>query len=158
MLDRFGYAFYCDGSFRDLLIFDTTMDDWRTLFAILRSGDYDLEFSMGDVVDLPDDPDDVVQLSRKHTDYVYATLKVRFGPHMLNNHFHLVNEIEFDLDPRDVKTEDDLGSLFAFVRRTARALRKDAVITEESMPDAQLIRYRFLEDDFVKAGDPAEYR
>ena len=39
-------AFYVDGSYRDIYVFETDEQDWQRLLTFLRSGPYSIEFSV----------------------------------------------------------------------------------------------------------------
>jgi hypothetical protein len=157
MLDRFRYAFFVDGSLRDVYVFNTTMDDWRKLFDELHSGGYDLDFEMGEVRELPTDPDDIVErYTRKGVPLTEPCprLKIRIGTNSLNFFFHSVDPLEFDLSPKDVTSDQSLNDLFGFMRRVGKILGKDVVLTDEAIRDSALLRYSHGKDEFVEAKRP----
>jgi hypothetical protein len=55
--------------------------------------------------------------------------------------FFTVDEIEFDIDPREVKDERDLEELFDFLRRLCRISNKQTVLTPENAPDLWIFRF-----------------
>jgi hypothetical protein len=129
------------------------MDDWRKLFAELLNGGYDLDFEMGEVRELPSDPDDIVErYTRKSVPLTEPCLRltVRIGTNSLNFFFHSVDPLEFDLRPKDVTSERSLNDLFGFMRRVGKLLRKDVVLTEEAIPDIALLRYSHEKDEFTE--------
>ena len=64
-------------------------------------------------------------------------------------HFFGPEEIEFDLDPRDVMDQASLDSVCEFARTVAEAADKPAVVCLESLPDAVIMRYDPARKDFV---------
>ena len=79
------------------------------------------------------------------------TIKVRFSAlsPALNCSFYAEDEIEFDLDPRDVSSEDEFLRVMDFMRLIGKRLAKDVLLTEENAHDFVLIQYRHEHDDIV---------
>jgi hypothetical protein len=67
-------------------------------------------------------------------------LSVWFAEVLANCHFFTAEEIEFDIDPRDVKGQRELNALFDFMRCLAQATDKDVVLTAENMPEIVIFR------------------
>jgi len=59
-----------------------------------------------------------------------------------NCHFFTVEEIEFDIDTREVKGQQELNALLEFMRCLAHATDKEAVLTAENMPEIVILRVR----------------
>src|SRR5262245_64131257 len=71
-----------------------------------------------------------------------SLLSVNVGNLLLNCHFFTVDEIEFDLDPREVKVEGDLEELFDFLRRLCRISNKQTALrSEEHTSELQSLRH-----------------
>jgi hypothetical protein len=68
--------------------------------------------------------------------------------HVFNSHctrfpeepFFTVEEIEFDIDPREVKGQQELNALFGFMRCLAQATDKEVVLTAENMREIVIFR------------------
>jgi hypothetical protein len=60
----------------------------------------------------------------------------------INCHFFVPDEIELDIDPREVTGPEELAAVLQFVEQLARATGKDAVLTPESSPEIVLLHYR----------------
>ncbi|MCB0153960.1 MAG: hypothetical protein KDF65_04120, partial [Anaerolineae bacterium] len=56
----------------------------------------------------------------------------------LNCHFFTIEEIELDLDPREVDDESKLRELLYFISRLGGVLEKEIKITPENVPDVPL--------------------
>ena len=122
-------AFHPDGSLRDLLVPGTTLKDWDRLLAFARQAGG--RFSRDGVeAPLPGRAADV-PLDRSAT----HLLELTAGRAALHCHFFAEEEIEFDLDPRDIATEADFDALTAFMTDLGRILAKTIRLTEESHPD-----------------------
>ncbi|MEZ5436728.1 MAG: hypothetical protein R3F12_00015 [Lysobacteraceae bacterium] len=73
----------------------------------------------------------------------------RTGSHLLvfdvdgvavNCHFFTSDEIELDIDPREISSEAQHVSVLEFVSDLVAAVRKDATITPENSPDDPFLR------------------
>jgi len=147
MLEKFADAFFVDGSLRDIIVSDTTIDDWQKVYDELRSGKYDLAYECG-TSHVP--PTDVCELlAGRGLQDERPRLSVKCGANTLNCFFYGEDEIEFDLDPRDVTSEDEFLKIIDFMRMIGQRLRKDVSLTEENVHEAELIRYRHEENDIV---------
>ena len=144
--ERVESAFDWDGSWRDLYVLDASLDAWQRLLDFLKSGPYGLTFRRETVEPLParassafGGPDDVRPL-----------LHVDLGSVTLNCHFFAEDEVEFDLDPREVQSGAEAESVFEFMRGVGRALGKPVRLTPESMSDLTLIEYDPASDELRK--------
>lgn len=147
MLDKFVDAFFVDGSLRDIIVSNTTIDDWEKLYQELKVGKYDLLFECGDSHTLPQNVSDLLAGGALHDQC--PRLSVRLGAGKLNCFFYYDGEIEFDLDPRDVLSEKEFLEIIDFMRMIGKCLAKDVCLTEENAHDFELVRYRHEEDDIV---------
>jgi hypothetical protein len=147
MLDVFADAFEVDGSLRDLVVLATSLDDWQILFDELRTKNYDLTFVCGNSHALPQGVDEL--LLPRRLDDPCPSLSLRLGANTLNCHFYQPDEIEFDIDPRDVTSEDNFLEITDFMRTIGKRLKKDVILAEENQHDLVLIRYRHELDDVV---------
>lgn len=126
-----------DGSWRDIYVLNTTSLDWyRALEAIQRSG-LDTHFLIvGDVRALPSDG----RAAFPEPGFRDQFLEVRTGGVSLNCHFFGPEEIEFDLDPRQVQAQDALDAIVGFMALLAAACAKPVVLTPENLPTSPIIR------------------
>ena len=50
-------------------------------------------------------------------------------------HFFTTDEIELDLDPREVTSQGQLDAVLDFISNLGAALQRDVVLTEENSPE-----------------------
>jgi hypothetical protein len=67
-------------------------------------------------------------------------LQIQVGRVALNCHFFAEDQIELDLDPREVEGEADLRELLAFITCLSATLAGPVVLTPENMPSYELVR------------------
>ena len=65
-------------------------------------------------------------------------MKVDLGGPVANAHFHTSEEIELDLDPREIGSQASLDEVLDFCSKLSLALERDVAITEESDPEKKL--------------------
>lgn len=138
-------AFF-DGSLRDIYIFDTNLNDWNLLIKFLRDN-YDLETNKKP---LPDDISNIIY----HNSYDFFLLNIKLKEKIIVNCHFYINEkdpspIEFDIDPREIKSEKDLKALLEFIREIGGCLLKNVFLTEENFPDFVLLSYIYKTDNFI---------
>jgi hypothetical protein len=140
--------FAFDGSWRDIYILGTTIADWQGILDAIRSASYRLTYFHADrPTELPMNATDAFPLPGQCDRH----LSVWFADVLANCHFFTVEEIEFDIDPREVKGQHELNAMFGFMRCLAQATEKEVVLTPENAPEIVIFR--------VSPGKPAiEYQ
>ncbi|RSU46361.1 hypothetical protein BRX43_15775 [Sphingomonas sp. S-NIH.Pt15_0812] len=137
--------FTADGSLRDIYICGTSMDDWVCVWAVLTAESSSLEFTIDGEPRMPPAVTEVFMLSRAHS--VCASYKL--GQQRLNCHFFCEEEIEFDLDPRDVVGLDEAKQLAEFMKSVGRATSKKVRLTPENEVGSTIARYEPATDEVV---------
>lgn len=131
-------VFYIDGSLRDIYVVGTSEQDWQALLTYLRVSPYPLEYLLDDEVrPLPELAVDILSIRDEHSPLLRIDQQ-RLG---LNCHFFILEEIEFDLDPKDFQTAQQVSYLLDFMRTTGRVLNKPIILTGENDVQGPLFRY-----------------
>jgi hypothetical protein len=134
---RVEFAF--DGSWRDIYVCESDIATWQRMLDGLRAAGYELGyFRDHQPVELPVDAEQAFPL-RGECD---RRLGVRFAGVLANCHFFTQEEIEFDIDPREVKGQEQLDAVFEFMRCLAEATGKEAILTPENCPHIVIFRVR----------------
>jgi hypothetical protein len=129
--------FRWDGSLRDIYITPATPDDWRALYRLLR--DFPgVEYSVDGVIQTPPDFVEQVFTVRQSAS---PMLRVRVGRTLVVFHFFSDDEVECDVDPREISSQLDLDALLGFVRQLGDMTHKRVVITPENVRDEPFITY-----------------
>lgn len=136
--ERLNKAFYVDGSLRDIYILGTTKQDWQKLLAFLRASSYLVEFIVaGKARTLPENIEEVFALVKKHG----GMMRVDERSLALHCYFYTDSEIEFDLDPRAITTEEQLSRLLNFIRAIGNLLNKPVILAPENVSRVALFRF-----------------
>jgi hypothetical protein len=129
--------FAFDGSWLDIYVFDADFQAWQRVLDELRHARYELVYHRaGAVTELPTAAADAFPADGQAD----RMLSVRFAGVQANCHFFTHDEIEFDIDPREVQGQSQLDALLAFMRCLSDATGKDAVLTPENCPEIVVFR------------------
>jgi hypothetical protein len=129
--------FAFDGSWRDIYVFGTTIADWQRMLGAIRSAGYRLTYFRTDQpTEMPSKVEDAFPLP----DECDRRLSVCIGDVLANCYFFTVEEIEFDIDPREVKGQQELNALFGFMRCLAHGTEREVVLTAENMREIVIFR------------------
>ncbi len=128
-----------DGSLRDILILGTDLTSWQRMLDRLRTAGYDLEyFCDNQPSELPANVSEAFPLSLERN----RRLSVRFAGVLANCHFFTPEVIEFDIDTREIRGQEQLDAVFEFMRCLADAVGKEAILTPENCLETVIFRIR----------------
>jgi len=129
--------FEWDGTLRDIYVVDTTLDDWqRILDALIEHKPNALAFYLEkeEAASIPS-AKVIFELSLESS----TLLQVTLGNVHLNCHFFCEEQVEFDLDPSELRGEEDLQGVVGFMRILANETGKPVILTHENMQDAVIL-------------------
>lgn len=131
-------VFYQDGSLRDIYVRETTAGDWEKLISFLKSGKYKVTYELDSTESaLPTDFNDI----RKYMGVSVQLLSVYIEDIRLNCHFFCTEEIELDLLPSEVETEEKAETILRFMAEIGRLLEKEVILTPENGQASVIVRY-----------------
>jgi len=125
-----------DGALRDIYVQNATLADWQIALDLIRRGYAPVTFTRDGVEGaLPPSAADAF------ADRADAALSLKFevGGIELACYFFTPTEIEFDLPPAQVNSEERFGALQDFLRALATTLRKPVVLSFESSPELAIL-------------------
>lgn len=123
--------FQPDGALRDIYVLNANLDDWRAVLEHLGSGPYGARLDDAPPGPLPDAAE-LFGEARRVLRFSVAGMEVCC-------HFFLVEELEFDLEPREV-TRENYPHLLDLMRTLVRVTGKPAILTYENMQRGVIIR------------------
>jgi hypothetical protein len=122
-----------DGSLRDIYVSDCDPDLWSTFLRALENSEFPHFFSHGgeclekSVYSLEE------VLTLRETDPVL--LQIKAGPEVcINCHFFDGDELELDLDPREIIVKENFLHLLGFLKWLSRELMRTVRVTYENSP------------------------
>jgi len=135
--------FQWDGSLRDLYVFGTSDEKWDRFLVALQSWGYPTQFSVeGKPSILPESARSVFQIRNRAS----PLLRIDVGGVGLCCHFFSEEELELDLDPRDVDGPARLGQLMSFMQKLGQVLQLPVVLTPENRPECAVMTYDPVSD------------
>ena len=138
------WIFKPDGSLRDIYVQDVTLSDWEKLIDFLNLN-YDIKFGEDEKNRI--DKDYVIEYLKDETGEMESkSLKIDFNGVNFHCYFFLPDQIEFDIDPREIKTVSDFESIEKFMISISRTLKNQVTLTGENSPEFPLIKIDFEKD------------
>ena len=135
---KLGDQLSVDGLLRDIHVPGVTLADWRRLFDILRMSEPQPVYMLdGDGHPLPGTIEEIFD-SRSHAS---PMLSVRRDKLTFNCHFFVQEEIEFNLDPREIAGIGDLKTVLDFMEFLGRTTGKTVLLTPENMPETPILQH-----------------
>lgn len=125
-----------DGSLRDIYAHNTTLIEWNRLLALFPSLGRVTYYRDGTEAPLPLTAESIFA-EVQHA----KLLRCDLGGPVINTHFFTPDEIELDVDPREITTQTDLDLVLEFCARVAREIRRDIRITPENAPEITYLVY-----------------
>ncbi len=120
--------FKWDGALLDVYIDNTTPKDWQTLIDFVRKSDLKWKFTITDKsTALPESVEAIFQ----RRDDAPTCLSITVDSIELRSYFFSPDDIDFDLDPRQVNNVESVQRLFQLLRRLSDVLGRDVVLTPE---------------------------
>jgi hypothetical protein len=129
-----------DGSLRDIYVLDSNLLDWKNLLQSLKSAVIENRFNLNeDEVRL-----DEVNLEEHfsgESEWRLPSLKLFQDGVQLNCHFFTEDEIEFDLDPKEITGEKKASVIFEFMKFLSGSTGKDSILTPENAKEYPILRF-----------------
>lgn len=138
------WIFEPDGSLRDIYVQDVTISDWENLIDFLNLN-YDIKFSEDEKNKI--DKEYVIKYLKDETGEMESkSLKIDFNGVNFHCYFFLPDQIEFDIDPREIKTINDFESIEKFMVSISKTLKNQVTLTGENSPEFPLFKIDFEKD------------
>lgn len=120
------------GALRDIYVPAVTADDWQAVLEAVTSRWPSSYLVDGVPGQLPDARTFFADGREREAAHL---LRVSVSPLInLNAHFFCEDEIEFDFDPRELLSDEDLTAVLDFMRVIGRAVGKPVLVSVESSP------------------------
>lgn len=124
--------FEADGSLRDIIVLSESVNTWHLFLSALRGTNYPYAFKYGGVCcDMPND----IKVIWKLQDKQPTMLSIQVKGIIINCHFFKSNEIELDIDPKDITTEREFNHLHSFLFWLNKVANSTILLTHENSPD-----------------------
>ncbi|MEN3747212.1 hypothetical protein TPR58_08530 [Sphingomonas sp. HF-S3] len=130
--------FQPEGSLRDIYILNASLEDWASVWGILTMGPEPLRFTVdGEVVAPPMLVEEAFRLQANHS----VCASYQLGPQLVNCCCFMADEVELDIDPKEVDGLVEAQRLADFMAVLGRATAKEVRLTGEMDPHSIIARY-----------------
>ncbi|QOW09873.1 hypothetical protein Q73A0000_05600 [Kaistella flava (ex Peng et al. 2021)] len=135
------WIFEKDGALRDIYVQNATISDWQNVVDLLNS-EYKLTFGVwGD--NLTDKIDfEVVKImfADETGELEIKSATIDLNGIIIKCYFFLENQIEFDINPAEIKTELEFNKISNFMKSISLKLEKQITLCGENQPEFPLIK------------------
>lgn len=143
-------AFREDGSLRDIYVQGTSLEDWDRFYGFLLDCGFSLTFARnGEPAKLPSQAAEALQDPNSTHNLMIGVENLT-----LNCHFFTEEEIELDVDPREVHSQSELDLVLGFMRNLGKCLSKEVILTAENFKDLVWFQYLPESDQMHYDGNP----
>ena len=126
-----------DGSLRDVYVLGTDRGDWERVYRFLRER-FPHSFELdNEKVPPPETAEELLRLRST----VAPLLRLDVSGMQVNCHFFCEEEIELDLNPREVTDEARFGAVIGLLENLGRLVGKRVILTYENAQDAVVLEY-----------------
>ena len=134
------WIFEHDGTLRDVYIQDINIQHWIVLIDFLNSN-FVIKFGVfgEDRLDKIDKEYALKYLIRESDEIESKSISIIVDDILINCHLFSETEIEFDIDPKEIKTTLELDKILNFMKLVSKQLNKQIILTGENQIDFPLI-------------------
>jgi hypothetical protein len=133
--------YFEDGSWRDIYVLDTTRRDWENWVELINKK-YRVEFYDAKT-DLRTDKIDFVIVKEywdSNGDREVVSATIRLDSINVMFYFFDDSEIENDIDPSEINSQEDHDKLIDYLNDISVSLNKEVLVTDENTKNSVLIR------------------
>ncbi|MBT2739026.1 hypothetical protein [Bacillus sp. ISL-7] len=130
-------VFFNDGSLRDIYVVDVNLTDWQRFFDWIRTSTWDIVFYKDGFVTVYEETDVAHFFEEKENHRILMSINTNGV--FINCHFFSEDEIEFDIDPKEVKSKTEAKAVFEFMKNLSKILHKESILTGEYSPEYPLV-------------------
>tara|TARA_R110002073_G_scaffold333500_1_gene521248 strand:+ start:1147 stop:1785 length:639 start_codon:yes stop_codon:yes gene_type:complete len=135
------WIFEKDGALRDIYVQNSTISDWEKVVDLLNS-EYKLTFGVYE-----DNLTDKIDFGYVKTMFADETgeletksATIDLSGIVVKCFFFLENQIEFDINPTEIKTQSDFNKITDFMKSISSKLEKQITLCGENQPEFPLIK------------------
>lgn len=142
------WIFEPDGALRDIYVQEVSINDWEKLIDYLNEN-FQLNY------DISDDQESQEQIDKEYTikylqdesgEKESKSVSIDLGGIIANCHFFLPDQIEFDLDPKEIKSSKDFEKVESFMKSISKTLKNQVTLTGENNIEFPLIKVDLTKD------------
>lgn len=139
------WIFEPDGALRDIYVLNVTFEDWKILIDYLNLNHIVKYGPTGEneIINKIDKEYLTQMLNDETGEMECKTVSIILGNIIINTHFFCIDEIEFDIDPKEINTIFDFEKVLNFMNQISLILNKPVILTGENQREFPLIKVDF---------------
>lgn len=143
--DEINWIFEPDGALRDIYVENVTIEDWKVLMDYLNLNHVIKYGPTGEnqIINKIDKKYLIQMLNDETGKMEGKTVSIIIDSIIINNHFFSVDEIEFDIDPREINSFENYIKVINFMNLISQILGKPLILTGENQKEFPLIEVDF---------------
>ena len=134
--NKIKWIFEPDGSLRDIYVQDISLAEWEKLIDCLNEN-FSLTYANTHKIDKAEVLN-YLQSTSGELERKFVTINL--GGIRINCHFFLPQQIEFDLDPKEVNSLSDFELIETFMKKISETLQEQVTLTAENNPEFPLFK------------------
>lgn len=135
------WIFKKDGALRDIYVQNVTISDWKKVVDLLNS-EYKLTFGIYEenLTDKIDFEFVKTMFADETGELETKSATIDLSGIIVKCYFFLENQIEFDINPSEIKTELEFQTITDFMKSISSELEKQITLCGENQPEFPLIK------------------
>ncbi len=130
-----------EGSLRDIYVENTELSDWKTFLEGIQNRKESFGYAIAGTEKWQSDIPSVEELFRKYKKETPGIVRFQIANATAMCHFFVEEEIEINIDPRELESDDDLEALLAFLRWLGELLNRDVLLCHENWKEEGICTY-----------------
>lgn len=131
-------VFFNDGSLRDIYVLDVDLGDWQMFYEWIYLSSWEIKLYK-DGLETVNEIKNVDKLFKdKEFHSILFSIDIE-GAALINCHFFSKDEMEFDVNPKEIKGLHEANAVLEFMSKLSSILGKEIFLTEENIPEHPLI-------------------
>lgn len=130
-------VFFNDGSLRDIYVLDVDINDWQIFLNWILSTHWAVAFYKDGQVKVYEKTEATHLFDEKKNSAIKMSIDI-MGI-IFNCYFFSEDELEFDIQPKEVRGVTEAIEVFKFMRELSKILGKEIILTEENTPEYPLV-------------------
>lgn len=136
------WIFEPDGALRDIYIDKVNIEDWKTIIDFLNDN-YSIKFGptgKNKIINKIDKEYVSELLIGENSEMECRTASIIIDQIIINTHFFWNEQIEFDVEPHEIKSYLDYNKVIDFMSKISSLINKQVILTGENQIEFPLIK------------------
>lgn len=143
--DEIKWIFEPDGALRDIYVQNVEIEDWKILINYLNANHIVKYGLLGENKEINNiDLEYLIYYLNDETGELEVKIvSIIIDDIIINLHFFSIDEIEFDIDPKEIYSFDNYKKILDFMNKVSKILNKPLILTGENQRKFHLINVDF---------------